>query len=353
MEFEAVSVTLRPVADKRGNAMQTFNEKTGRSRETRSIRLTAWWPSLLAVQLLLLPACSTTTTVAKLKDTSRSSLYFLRLGQSTVRAVEQGGSDRDVDLGRVGVDLPGSIRRENGALLLSCDQCLDGSWTVLSEEGMTASASSSVDELLQGTRPGRKASRIKMNYMYHVSESTNLNPVLEYPRSNVEYFDETREPDRTWGWVGLGSGVLLTGVGVFMMAQGSVGGGVGVMVPGLALDIFGILQLVSSPTTRRYDADGNAKQAPPPPPPEPEPEAEPEEEEKPEAKEEEESRPAAEEREEPEPEPEPKAEPEPEPEPKAEPEPEPEPEPAKEKPKKKPRPQPKKKGGESLDDFLL
>jgi len=283
----------------------------------------------------------------------------LRLGQSTVRAIEPGNADREVDMSRVGVYEGGTIRRENGALFLSCSQCLGGTFTLLSEQGLTASTESDVEDLLKGKR-GRKASRIKMHYLYDVTETRSLNPVLEFPRSNVKYFEETLEPSRTWGWVGLGSGLLLTGVGVFMLAEGSVGGGVGLLIPGLGLGGFGVYQLLKSPSIRRYDSEGNRMQAPLPRPEPSEPDEDEEKDEwKPATEEKEEdksffdgerekeSQPA----EEPEPEPEPEAKPEPEPEPEPEAEPEPEPEP---EPKKKPRRKPKKpKGGEKFDDFLL
>jgi hypothetical protein len=308
------------------------------------------WAAPLCLLGIALAGCSTTTTVAKLKDNAPTTLSFRRLGQSTLKPIHRGTTDTEVDIGRFDVEESGSIARQNTALRIQCGQCMDGDFTILSEEGLTAPVEAGVEEISGGDK---RHARLKFEYFYTVSDLKYLNPVLETPASNLEYFEETTTPERVWAW-SLVPGGLLTIIGIWMMADGSYGPGVALLAPGLTLDVFGILQLVTPVKMRRIGPHGEEIEMEPPPEPEEEeveeeePEPEPEEEE-----EVEEEEPEPEPEVEPEPEPEPEAEPEPEPEPEAEPEPEPE------KPRKKKldwlkkKPEKKRKKGQKLEDFLL
>ncbi len=318
-------------------------------RALASLRSPSSFPLLLEVLLLACilstTACSRATTSAKLRDPSKVSLTFRRLGQSSLRPIHEGSGDFTADLRGFGADESGSLRKENGAILLECATCLSGNLQLLSEKGATASADMSVKEVIESRESNRR--KMKLGYEYEVSGDVSLFPELETQWSNIEYYEQTNEPVRWLGWA-LVPGGFLTVAGALVMILEDAGAGLALLLPGVALDAFGVIQLVKSPTTERYGPDGQLRQAPPPlikkekkeepAEPEPEPEAEPE------PKDDLAEEPAEEKAKEPEPEKEEEVEKEEEP------------APVKKVEKKEKKPKKSKKKGkkdEGLDDFLL
>jgi len=164
-------------------------------------------------------------------------------------------------LSGLGVQQSGSLRKENEAIILECASCLDGSLRLLSEEGATAPADISVREILELRK--RNPRKMKLGYEYDVSENLSLFPELETSWSNVEYYDQTNEPMRWLGWA-LVPGGFLTVAGTLVMILADVGSGLAMLLPGVALDAFGVIQLVKSPTTDRFGPEGQPRRAPPP-----------------------------------------------------------------------------------------
>lgn len=228
------------------------------ARSALSIRLEL----LLIACVLSAAACSKTTTSAKLRDPSQVSLSFRRLGQASIQPIHQGSDDMEMGLRGLGVEQAGLLRKQNNAIVLECASCLDGTIHLLSEKGATARADMSVQEIVESRETSRK--KIKLGYEYEVSDELSLFPEIESEWSNVEYFDQTSEPVRALGWV-LVPGGFLTVAGVLVMVLADApGAGLALLLPGIALDAFGVIQLVKSPVTERFDPDGQARVAPPP-----------------------------------------------------------------------------------------
>jgi hypothetical protein len=313
------------------------------------------WGFSLLLEVLLLAcilsaaACSRATTSAKLRDPSKVSMSLRRLGQSSLRPINEGSGDFTSDLRGFGVEQPGSLRKENGAIVLECASCIDGNLQLLSEKGATAPADMSVKEILESRESNRR--KMKLGYEYEVSGDDSLFPELETSWSNIDYYDQTNEPIHELGWA-LVPGVFLMVAGVLVMAlEEDAAAGLAMSLPGLAVAVFGGYHLVKSPTTERFGPDGQPRQAPPPvikkEPKEEKPDLEPEAEPKP--KDDLAEEPAEEKAKEPKPEPEKKEvekEEEPAPVKKVE---------KKEKKVEKKEKKAKKKGkkDEGLDDFLL
>lgn len=292
---------------------------------------------LLLACILSAAACTRATTSAKLRDPSKVSLSFRRLGQSSLRPIHEGSGDFTADLRGFGVEQSGSLRKENGAIMLECATCVDTSLQLLSEKGATASADMSVKEVIASREVNRR--KMKLGYEFEASQDESLFPELETSWSNIEYYDQTNEPVRWLGWA-LVPGGFLTIAGALVMVLEDPGAGLALLLPGVALDAFGVIQLVMSPSTDRFGPDGQPRQPPPPiikkETKEEEPEAEPEPE--PEPKDEEAEEPVKKKVEEPEPKEEEKEE---------------EPAPVKKVEKKEKTPMKKGKENEGFDDFLL
>jgi hypothetical protein len=215
---------------------------------------------LLLACILSATACSKATTSAKLRDPSKVSLSFRRLGQSSLRPIHEGTGDFSADLRGFGADESGSLRKDNGTIVLECATCLDGNLQLLSDKGATASADMSVEEVIESRKTSRR--KMKLGYEYEVSSDVSLFPELETSWSNVEYYDQTNEPVRWLGWA-LVPGGFLTIAGALVMILEDPGAGLALLIPGVALDTFGVIQLVKSPTTERFGPDGQLRQAPP------------------------------------------------------------------------------------------
>jgi hypothetical protein len=207
---------------------------------------------ILAACAITVTACTTVTTAVKLKNPSQTSLSFRRAGRTTIRPIDQGKANIEGNLASLDVKVPAAIRRQNLALLLDCAQCESGNKTYLSESGLTAAAPTTASELIE-TRKTQKG-RLRLEYLYAVNSTQNLSPVLETRWSNAEYFEENREPITALGWL-LAPGGLLTAAGVYFLFQ-SPAAGIAFLLPGLALDTWGVWQLVMKPTTVRLDLDG-------------------------------------------------------------------------------------------------
>lgn len=228
-------------------------------------RCRLWTTALYSVLIFGLGACSTSNTEVKLRDPSQVSVSFRRLGRSTLHPIHKGSANISVGLRSLNVEQAGNLRRENQALRIECGKCLDGNLRLLSEDGLTAPSSISVSDILADQKASKGGGMLKLDYEYAVTEDQNLYPQLDTKWSNVEYYQQTEEPVRELGWV-LAPGGFLTVVGVLVMALESTGGGIAMLLPGLALDTFGVVQLVKTPVTEKFSTDGILIQPPPPKP---------------------------------------------------------------------------------------
>jgi hypothetical protein len=203
--------------------------------------------------------CSSVTTSAKLRDPSQTSVSFRRVGRTSIRPIDPGTADVSVNLASLDVKQAATIRRENQAILLDCAQCVDGNFALLSDSGLTGGSPIGVSELNE-TRNTKK-DQLSLNFEYEVSSSQSLYPVLDTKWTNVEYFQENREPNRTLGWL-LAPGGFLTAMGVYFLISGEPLAGIGFMLPGLALDTWGAWQLIMSPSVERLGLDGKPMPVP-------------------------------------------------------------------------------------------
>jgi hypothetical protein len=131
---------------------------------------------------------------------------------------------------------------------------------LLSDKGATASADMSVEEVIESRKTNKR--KMKLGYEYEVSGDVSLFPELETRWSNIEYYEQTNEPVRWLGWA-LVPGGFLTIAGALVMILEDPGAGLALLLPGVALDAFGVIQLVKSPTTERFGPDGQLRKPPP------------------------------------------------------------------------------------------
>jgi hypothetical protein len=220
-----------------------------------------WLAAFIVMYMGSITACSTVSTSAKLRDPSQVGVSIRRLGRSSLHPIRPGGGDFTMELQNVGVEQPGSLRKENNSITLECATCVDGTLPLVSDKGMTAAAKMSVSDIIDSKKTFR--SKMKLGYEYNVTENVGLFPELETPWTNVEYYEQTSKPVRWLAW-SLVPGGAATIAGVVLLALEEPGGGVPLLIVGLALDALGVIQLVKSPVTEQFEPNGELREPPPP-----------------------------------------------------------------------------------------
>jgi hypothetical protein len=201
---------------------------------------------IVVVCPLVLAACSTSTTSIKLKDPSQVAVSVKRVGRTTLRPIERGTADTTANLGDA------TISRSSQTVTLDCPKCAQRTVTLLDGTGLTAAAPIGVSELIEERKTQKNA--LKLDYRFDVAGSQTLYPVLESKWSNAEYFQENYEPVRALGWLIAPGSFLIVG-GVLALFS-SPGAGIGMIVPGVALDVWGAWQLMMNPSSEQVGLDG-------------------------------------------------------------------------------------------------
>jgi hypothetical protein len=196
--------------------------------------------------------CTRAHTVTKVKSAADLSLAFQRIGSATVEPIPDGTVDVNLPMTAIDVDEDGYLQREEGVFRIECSGCLGKTLTLVDGARQAATVDRSVAELV-AARHG--SGSFELPFEYQVSSAQEIYPLLRTPAANVEYFEQTTEPVSELGWL-LIPGAALTLVGAIVMTQDVVPG-ILMLVPGVALDVFGGIHLVLPDKTQRYNAAGN------------------------------------------------------------------------------------------------